>query len=180
MKLTFLTLLTMAFLAAGISNMNAQTNDNPGQLPAKDFKFVKEAVVAGKMEITLGQAAAQNAQDQAVRDFGAKMVQDHQAASQQLAQIIAQKGATVTDEPGWMDSKIISHLQELKGADFDRSYMKRMVSDHKEVIKEFQKETENGEDADVKNFADKTLPTLQEHLRMAQDTQTKLSSSAAR
>ena len=80
----------------------------------------------------------------------------------------------------WMDEKMISHLQELKGTEFDTAYMKHMVKDHKEDIAEFQKEAENGDDADIKNFASKTLPTLQEHLRMAQDTQAKLNSTASK
>jgi len=175
--LSSLAILTLAFIS---SSGNAQTNDTQGQLSSKDFKFVKAAVQGGKMEVTLGQLATQNAQDPAVRDFGTKMVQDHQAANQELTQIIAQKGATVSDAPGWMDEKMISHLQGLKGTDFDKAYMKHMVSDHKDDIKEFQKEADNGDDADVKNFASKTLPTLQEHLRMAQETQAKLSSSASK
>jgi len=162
------------------SGMSNSTTNNQGQLSSRDFKFAKEAALGSKIEIMLGEAATKNAQDQAVKDFGAKMVQDHQQASQQLAQVLSQKGASVSVEPGWIEGKMLNHIEEMKGADFDRAYMKRMVSDHKEDVKLFQKETEDGDDADVKNFASKTLPTLQEHLRMAQDTQAKLTSSASR
>ena len=141
---------------------------------------MKTAAQAGKMEVTLGQIATQNAQDPAVRDFGARMVRDHQAAGQELAQIVSQKGASVSDEPGMLDSHMISHLQSLKGPEIDVAYIKHMVSDHKQVIRDFQKEAESGDDADVKNFAAKTLPTLQEHLRLAQDAENKLSASASK
>jgi putative membrane protein len=55
-----------------------------------------------------------------------------------------------------------------------------MVADHKDAIKEFQKAAQNADDADIKAFASNTLPTLQEHLRMAQETQAKLSTSASK
>jgi putative membrane protein len=180
MKSILLKSMALLVLVASASVTSAQTNDIQGQLSKTNFKFVKAAVHGGKMEVALGQIAVQNAQDPAVREFASKMVQDHQAANQQLAQLISQKGAAVSDSPGWMDEKMTSHLQGLKGSEFDRAYMKRMVNDHEKTIKEFQKEADDGEDADIKNFASKTLPTLQEHLRMAQDTQAKLGSSASK
>jgi len=180
MKSILVTSLAVLSTVIVCSRGIAQTNDLQGQLSSKDFKFVKAAVEGGKMEVTLGQIASQNAQDPAVREFGAKMVQDHQAANQELIQVITQKGATVTGTPGWLDERTISHLQGLKGTEFDKAYMKDMVSDHRDDIKEFQKEADNGDDPDVKNFASKTLATLQEHLRMALDTQAKLSSSASK
>jgi putative membrane protein len=56
-------------------------------------------------------------------------------------------------------------LEVLSGKTFDKSYIKGMVADHKEDIKEFQKEASEGQDADVKAFAAATLPTLKAHLK---------------
>ena len=106
------------------------------------------------------------------------MARDHQAADQELSRIISQKSASVSDESGMMDAHMIKHLQNLKGADFDAAYIKHMVRDHKQTIREFQKEADNGDDAVLRNFASKTLTTLREHLRLAQDVESKLSSSA--
>jgi putative membrane protein len=47
--------------------------------------------------------------------------------------------------------------------------MDHMVKDHQKDVKEFQKQADKAKDADVKNFAANTLPTLQEHLKMAQE-----------
>ena len=58
----------------------------------------------------------------------------------------------------------------MTGADFDKAYMSDMVSDHKEDISDFKKEANGGKDADIKAFAAKTLPTLEDHLKMAQQT----------
>ena len=59
---------------------------------------------------------------------------------------------------------------KLSGAAFDQAYMKAMVSDHVEDVNEFKTESKSGKDADVKAWAAKTLPTLEEHLKMARDT----------
>lgn len=179
---------TMAvLLAIGTVNAFAQTNENQGvttpnnqgQLSSTDYRFAKDAMRGGAMEVALGQVAAENGQDPSVRSFGNKMVQDHQAANQKLAQVISQKGATVSDTTSWLDKREINHLQGLKGAEFDAAYMKRTVKDHQETIKLFEKQIASGDDADIKSFASKTLPTLQEHLRMALDTQAKLGTSAS-
>lgn len=42
-----------------------------------------------------------------------------------------------------------------------------MLSDHKKDVSEFEKQSTRGTDPDLKAFAAKTLPTLQEHLQMA-------------
>ncbi len=60
-------------------------------------------------------------------------------------------------------------LSKSSGAEFDRQYANAMVKDHKEDVKEFSKEADKGKDPDVRAFASKTLPTLKEHLKMAQD-----------
>jgi putative membrane protein len=52
-------------------------------------------------------------------------------------------------------------------ADVDRAYMTHMVADHKKDIAEFEREASSGQDADLKAFAAKTLPTLREHLKLA-------------
>ncbi len=60
-----------------------------------------------------------------------------------------------------------SKLQNLSGEQFDRAYMKAMVKDHEEDVKEFQKEANDGKDPQIKDFASRTLPILQGHLDKA-------------
>ncbi|HKG20643.1 MAG TPA: DUF4142 domain-containing protein, partial [Blastocatellia bacterium] len=64
---------------------------------------------------------------------------------------------------------LVSKLSGLSGAEFDREYMRQMVKDHSDAVELFQKEASRGKDADLKGFAAKTLPALQEHLRMARE-----------
>ncbi len=74
--------------------------------------------------------------------------------------------------------KTADKLADTAAGKFDRDYMKLMVSDHEKDVKEFEDASKNAEDPDVKAFAAKTLPTLQEHLSMARETQKAANSSA--
>jgi putative membrane protein len=124
--------------------------------------------VGGTEEVQLGQLAAQKGASDEVRQFGQKMVDDHTKANEDLMQVATGKGWTL---PTSLDAKHQADVQKLSaltGDAFDREYVKMMVKDHKKDVGEFQKESARGADADVKSFATRTLPTLQEHLQMIQ------------
>jgi putative membrane protein len=65
--------------------------------------------------------------------------------------------------------KVMDRLSGLSGAEFDREYMKHMVKDHEDAVSDFQKQSTRAKDPDIKAFAARTLPALQEHLRMARE-----------
>jgi len=147
----------------------AQQSENRIKQPA-DRTFVTKAAQGGLAEVELGNLAAQKASSDEVKRFGQHMVDDHTKANDELKSIAAAKGETV---PGSIDAKdmaLKNHLSSLTGAAFDKAYMEDMVKDHKADVAEFQKEADHGTDPEVKAFAQKTLPTLQQHLQMAQDT----------
>jgi putative membrane protein len=65
------------------------------------------------------------------------------------------------------ENAALGKLEGLNGTDFDKAYSKMMVKDHVDDISEFEKEVKKGQDADVKSFAENTLPTLRHHLMLA-------------
>lgn len=148
----------------GANNNSART----GGVQTKDHTFMVKAAQGGLAEVQLGQLAQQNGQSQQVKDFGKRMVDDHTKANDQLKQVAQQQGVTLPDSPSAQDKAEYDRLSKLKGDSFDKAYAKMMVSDHKKDIAEFQKEANSGSNPQVKNFASQTLPTLQDHLQMAQ------------
>ncbi len=132
------------------------------------MSFMKKAAVGGMAEVELGQLAQQKGSSARVKEFGARMVRDHSKANQELKQLAGLKGVTLPTALDSKNQKVVAHLQKLSGVAFDRAYMSDMVADHKEDIADFQTEGQGGKDPDVKAFATKTLPTLEEHLKMAQ------------
>ena len=161
------------FAQMGLSSARA-ADENRGQLASSDYKFAAEATRANTEEINLGQLAAQKATDPAVQQFAQRMVQDHTKANQQLSQIISQKGTTLPSTTTTSQERETDRLAKLSGVDFDKAYIEHMVKCHKKDVKEFQKAADNANDSDLKAFAANTLPTLQEHLQMAENTEAAL------
>lgn len=176
-NLSFGSLIALCLATAGLQTAQAEEHESRGQLSAKDYKFVSEAAKGGMMEVDLGRIAAQKATDPSVRTFAQRMVDDHSKANDELKQLVAQKGAVLPESSTRKEEKMTEHFNRLSGADFDKAYMKAMVKDHKTDVKEFQKASEKSDDVDLKNWAAKTLPTLQEHLQMAESAEAMVKAS---
>jgi putative membrane protein len=132
-----------------------------------DQKFVEEAANGGMMEVAVGHLAQQKSSNDAVKQFGEKLVQDHTKANDQLKEAASKAGITV---PATLDSKHqskVDKLSSLSGDAFDKAFAKDAVKDHEKDIKLFKKEAENATNPGIKEFASSTLPVLQEHLSMA-------------
>jgi len=138
-----------------------------GLAMAQDDKtFVMNAAVGGMAEVELGKLAVQKASSESVKSFGQKMVDDHSKANDDLKSVAS---AQKIDVPVSLDTKhqaTIDRLSKLSGAAFDRAYIREMVKDHDQDVMEFKKESQSGQNSAVRDFAGKTLPTLQEHQRM--------------
>ena len=135
-----------------------------------DSPFVTKAAHGGVAEVELGKLATQRASSEKVKQFGQRMVDDHSKANNELKSLAASKGMSVSSSMDSESKSTKKRLSALHGSAFDKAYMEDMVKDHEEDVAEFQKEADQGTDSDMKSFAAKTLPTLKEHLRMAQDT----------
>jgi putative membrane protein len=140
------------------------------KLSKSDRSFAEEAAMGGMAEVELGKLAQQNAQSDDVKQFGARMVQDHTNANQQLMPILSAQDITVPTQLDATHRKTYDRLSKMRGAEFDRAYMRDMVQDHEKDVKKFRQEAEHGTDPDLKNFAQNTLPVLEQHLKMAQET----------
>jgi putative membrane protein len=170
-------------LAAGVAAQGAATDPGrPGaaradQAPGRDArpavgsaerKFMTGAAMGGMAEVEGGQLAAKKATTKEVKEFGQRMVDDHGKANEELKRIAATKGVQLPTQLDRKHRGDLERLAKLSGADFDREYMEYMVKDHKKDVAEFKKAAQGLTDADVKQFASSKLPTLEEHLRMAE------------
>ena len=137
--------------------------------------FAVKAASGGLMEVALGNLAQQKGANADVKKFGHQMVTDHGKANAELKTIAASKNITLPTAPLPKHQKHIEHLGSLSGAEFDKHYMTMMVEDHKEDVSLFQTTAnDNSQEAELKAFAQKTLPVLKSHLQMAQQTQAKV------
>jgi putative membrane protein len=132
------------------------------KLSAADKTFMMNAAKGGMMEVEWGKLAAQNAQNADVKKFGNRMVTDHSKANSELMALAKEEGVSLpaAKSPGKWKS--------------DKDYMDSMVKDHQADLAEFQKEAQSGTDPDLKAFAAKGAKMVSAHLKLAQETQSKL------
>jgi putative membrane protein len=133
-----------------------------------DRKFIENAAMSGMAEVEMGKLAQQKASDAQVKDFAQRMVTDHTKANQELMSLASSKGVQA---PAALDRSHRSDAEKLgkrSGAEFDRDYMARQVSDHRKAVSDFRKAADSAKDPELKAWAGKTLPTLEDHHKMAQ------------
>lgn len=165
-------LLLSGVMVVSTSPVQAASSDakSSNKLSRSDESFVKEAAQGGMMEVELGKLAQQKASSGKVKEFGKRMEDDHGKANSELKQLASAKGVDLPTALEGKQKSTVEKLSKLSGAEFDRQYMTTMVNDHKDDVNKFQSESTKGKDADVKQFAGKILPTLKEHLQLAEST----------
>ena len=140
-----------------------------GNGAGKDSEFRTKAAQGGMAEVALGQIAANKGSDPKIKEFGQHMVDDHSKANDELKAIAQKDGESLPSEPSKAQQDAAQKLGQKSGKDFDAAYAQMMVKDHEEDVALFKKEAASGQDPELKQYASKTLPTLEQHLKMAKD-----------
>ncbi len=143
-------------------------------LPGDEKEFIVKAGIAGLAEVQQGNLALQKAQSADVRQYAQRMVTEHSTSNNELSQLATAKGLALAAELDGEHKSALEHLAGLSGADFDKAYMQHMISDHEKAIGDFTKAATTATDADIKGWAQKTLPALQQHLQLAREISAKL------
>jgi putative membrane protein len=134
-----------------------------------DQTFAQKAVSGGLAEVQLGKMAVEHAASPDVKQFGQRMVEDHGNANRELMALVEKKGISVPTALDQKHQEEADRLATLQGAAFDRAYIQQMVKDHEEDVRLFSTQAKEGTDLELRSFAAKTLPTLEEHLNMARN-----------
>jgi putative membrane protein len=164
--------LTAANVAAQTSvsdNPHLRAKDEPRKaappISDKDRKFIQDAANGGGAEVADGRVAMQRGESAEVKKIGSQMVADHSKANKELVALADKKGIAIEINK--------AKARNFPKENFDGNYLASMETDHKADIKVFEKEASSGNDAELKAWAAKTLPTLKMHLSMVQDAMKK-------
>jgi putative membrane protein len=166
-RVKVLATLVLGLCLAGMSS--AVDDQDRGDKKGGDKEFAQKASAAGLAEMNLGNLAAQLSSNPAVQRFAQRLAQDHQQANQQLIQIANRAGLKLAETMDKKHQDLRTRLTKAQGAQFDRLFMRQMVQDHEEAVKLFERESKDGKDAALKQYAANTLPALQAHLKMAKE-----------
>src|SRR3954469_11614734 len=145
-----------------------------------DHHFVMEAAVGGMAEVELGKLASEKASSDQVKQFGQRMVTDHSKANDELKTLAQSKNIMLPADLDGKHKATRDRLAKMSGDAFDRAYMQEMLEDHRKDVNEFRKESQSGKDPEVKAWAAKTLPTLEEHLTMVQSSRGAVGTSGSK
>lgn len=165
------TLLAVVLITAvaGLAGCHETKGMNKGNVQADDDSaFMREAAEGNLAEVEMGRIALQRAVSTDVKVFGQLMIDDHSIANAQLMQLADAKNIALPSQPNLNQRMMADRLQGRTGADFDQAYMCAMIDDHQKDIKAYENEVNKGTDPDVVAYACNTLPTLREHLALAQ------------
>lgn len=140
-----------------------------------DAEFAQKAAMGGSKEIAEGKFAATRTKNADVKALANRLVTDHTAANKELMAVMKTKhipaGAPTKEPEPWRTQT---------GAAFDRAWVDHVIEDHQQDIAEFEKEANSGTDPELKAWASGKLPTLREHLKMAEDAKAKIGSTTNR
>jgi putative membrane protein len=131
--------------------------------------FIKEVAISDMFEIASNKLAEDKG-NASEKSFASMMVTDHTKTSTELKGMVS-SGKVKADVPTELDSSHQSKLDKLKsenGKDFSSDFDSDQVSAHKDAVSLFERYAKGGDNADLKDWAGKTLPKLQHHLEMAQ------------
>jgi putative membrane protein len=129
--------------------------------------FMTKAAQANMAEVELGKLGAEKGQKAEVKQYGQHMVDDHSKANKELQELASQEGATLPTYVDPTHKAAKARLEKLSGEAFDRAFAAQMVKDHQAAVAMFRTQARTGKDPEVKAWAEKTLPNLEEHLKQA-------------
>lgn len=160
-------LLTLALPAMAVAQ-GSHSSDPPAAPSAETEKFVHTAADANTFEIQSSQIALQKTTNEQIKDFADMMIKDHTRIGDELESIAQKQNLQL---PKGLDSTSRSSLKRLQsesGTRFGRTYARMMLKGHQQAVKLFRSYAQNGNDQQLKEWAQQTSPTLQEHLRRAE------------
>lgn len=138
-----------------------------GGLNKKDASYLRRMGEADLAEVEAGKLASSKASSPEVKKFAEHMVEEHGKGMEEGKQLASSKGQQPPSEPAKKHRSAMKKLEGQSGEAFDRAYMNQMVKDHQETLKLLQEAAKNAQDPEIKAAAQKKVPTVQEHLKMA-------------
>jgi putative membrane protein len=155
---------------------------HPSALRANDADklFVKQISLGGLAEVDLGKLAAQRGSNADVKAFAQRMVSDHDTANSKLAGVAKASGTPLRTDWDTDHSVVRSQLDKMRGSAFDVAYMRAQIEEHQKTAQLLEWEIGSGEDPRIRQYAMSVLPTVLDHLEMAQGLLAQLTSTATK
>jgi len=167
MKRAGVVILSLVFVIGWSSLLWAQEKGEKKTIP--DSRFMMYTARDGLFHVEAGKLAAERGSSEDVKKFGQHAVEHHSQINDELMKLMGTKGVTPPKSMNKRERESIDKLAKLSGPAFDKAYIEMETKHHSKDLSAFQKEAKDGKDPDVKAWAAKTVPTIEEHLKMLTD-----------
>ena len=163
----------LAVTDMGVANDGAMMDDGAmmGDAAAMNAdQFITNISASDAYEIAAGQLAQEKATSQPLRDFGAKMVEDHRASTNNLMQAASEAGMTVGEPQMTAEQQAnLEALRSATGSEFDSAYESQQVAAHEQALSMLRSYADGGDVPALRTFASNTAPVVEGHLNMIRD-----------
>lgn len=131
--------------------------------------FLRHVAEGGYTEVEASKLAQTRLSSPEVKKFAAALIADQDVITTELGRLALAKGVILPLNPNKMQRATILKLSKLSGIRFDKEFSREIgVLAHKDRIALFEQAQKRAKDADVKEFAIKTLPMLEQQLTQGQ------------
>ncbi|HEX5487825.1 MAG TPA: DUF4142 domain-containing protein [Rhodanobacteraceae bacterium] len=141
---------------------------------ASTGNFAAKAARGGMLEIKLADLALSHSHDADVESFARKMKQDHTSIDNKLKEAVQSGSQPLPSDLNDEQQQTVASLESKNGHDFDKAYADTMVKDHQQAVSLFESASNGASTQQLRDFASQALPTLKEHLQLAQQLQSKV------
>jgi putative membrane protein len=190
MKHSLFALLALSLICVGCTSTDKAATPDAAAQPNSaasasspstnsDQAFVTNAAQGNSAEVELGKIVVAKSKNPSVKQFAQMMVKDHTTALNELQELAQTKNLNFNDDLPDDAKALQAKLSSDTGKQLDKDYMDGMVEDHQKDVQDFTDQSEKAKDPEVKQWAGKTLPTLQKHLEKAQQIDAKLNKGKA-
>lgn len=139
-----------------------------------DAKNLVKAAEDGLFEVRISTDAQGKANAASVKELAKHMQTAHEKVNKELMELANQKSIVLPTAISDGQSRDIGNIMEKSGKDFDKAFVDKLESAHKDAIDLFEKGADKSEDPDIKAFFAKHLPELRTHLDMVKKEKDKL------
>jgi len=177
--MTAATALLLTAPGIGVAQQPTPSARTQAQLSQQDQSFAETVALSDQFEIQAAQLAIDKARSADVKTFARQMVDDHGKTSATMKTLAERKAIALPVKLDAEHQRKVDQLRAQSGESFDSAYVQGQVEAHRAAVSLFDRQVAQGQDTDLKQFAQQTLPTLKQHLQHVQDLRTVQTSTNA-
>jgi len=136
---------------------------------AFDKRFVKEAAEFSMCENEISRLAKEQSNSDGVKHYAELMIGGHKKLLEELRDAAHCHEYHIPDAMTDKQRDTYDRLKRLKNTDFDVEYMSGQVQDQQNLVELFERAAKECQDKSLREFADRKVPMLKEHLDNAKE-----------